>query len=129
MSKSISIAPNNPIIGGLNLAVSSTRPNVCEELQCADLTATYTDTKATTTYTVAPKLGGYAAYPFNGGTLLPSCNSTNTNCVMFLESCFCMYALSTPKVVGIILGVIFVVMHNWTTPTAGRVIELLCVTV
>ena len=62
----VSFATTTPVLGGINLTVTSDSP-VCDELDCVNLTAVYTDTKRTTTYTVAPKVGGFAAYPFKIG--------------------------------------------------------------
>ncbi|NHM06085.1 hypothetical protein G4D82_02530 [Flavobacterium sp. CYK-4] len=94
----ISVPP--AICASVDISVETTSPGVidlCPGENCVDLSAAYTDSKDTTTYTVLP-LNFAPPFPFTGGTQLPVTTDDVWSAPFTLPFNFCFFGVNYPKV-------------------------------
>jgi hypothetical protein len=116
-SVTVYILTSTPSSNQLSVEVT-TNSVICNENECTDFTATYPDLKYTNDYVVQPKT--YEPYPFNGGTILPTTNSSGLNDDDFWSTTivmpfkFCFYGNSYTN---FILGTNGVISFEQSTAT------------
>ena len=94
------IATSQPVCASVEINVATTSPGVidlCPGLNCVDLTAQFTDSKDTASYTVLPVVFA-PPFPFTGGTQLPINTDDVWSAPFTLPFNFCFYGINYPEV-------------------------------
>lgn len=94
------IATTQPVCASVDIDVSTTSPGVidlCPGETCVPLSAVFTDSKDTSTYSVLPVVFA-PPYPFTGGTQLPITTDDIWGDSFTLPFNFCFYGVNYPTV-------------------------------
>jgi gliding motility-associated-like protein len=94
------IATSQPVCASVDISVVTTSPGVidlCPGETCLDLSAVFTDSKDTTTYSVLPVVFA-PPFPFTGGTQLPVTTDDVWSAPFTLPFNFCFYGVNYPTV-------------------------------
>lgn len=93
------IATSQPVCASVDIDVVTTTPGIidlCED-DCADLSAVFTDSKDTSTYSILPVVFA-PPFPFTGGIQLPVTTDDVWSAPFTLPFNFCFYGVNYPTV-------------------------------